>query len=758
VRTAPKVALSLLISLLLFSGLATAAYAGLFNILETRFYQPSILNALDGQLELTGTALDAWHEANIAKFRAFTEAEPVRRSLLPNQSAQDIFDRTNLAGSLIADNPGLEGIRIIDAGDSTAAEDKGLRRIHFSTFPGDILKKEDFLVSYQQYGRNPDDIPFNLLSVADGGGVHLMTETGRDRFVYSMPFYDAYGTWRGSAAFYVTARSAVQNLVGLSLLRLSDELVLVGTPDQTTTGAVLGMPRAGRDLLTNVILDRWARDDLKTDRIVSTENSGWVLISRETGQFGTIGQLIDEGFFTFPKPVRILFLAVSFFTIFLIVFFLFNLKQDEMTIIRNRVRRFQIHLLEELMETGDDQHWEEMRKNLVWRKNDINAELKKGFGRRINRKHGKEIDGLLDKSWEEILSALGRFESKSRINTDEIRLMLEQVLQNNAISLNLSGVQTAAPKSPAPAAKSPVKSEPLPTPAAPATSAEDLEEIEELAEEPEELDEVEELAEEPEELDEVEELAEEPEELTEVEELAEEPEELDEVEELAEEPEELTEVEEFAEEPEELTEVEELAKKVGEIFETDHAFAPAEPEEVEYLDGEWEPELLEIATEQELAELISANVPDNILIYNFEESPGLDRGTRPSPENGVDLTETPYTITGLDFTSLDESSPEEPDSGESDGEEIPEVTYIASYIFNQIPIRGAAYGERAVQDYLEVIGEEEPFDLIDIDDLPEDAGSIINRDGIFMISSTEIPPETNEIDPEFRDLVNSVLK
>ena len=51
-RVAPKVALSLLISTLVFAGIAFAAYAGLFSLVETRLYQPSVIANLEGQTYL----------------------------------------------------------------------------------------------------------------------------------------------------------------------------------------------------------------------------------------------------------------------------------------------------------------------------------------------------------------------------------------------------------------------------------------------------------------------------------------------------------------------------------------------------------------------------------------------------------------------------------------------------------------------------------------------------------------------------------
>lgn len=400
-RTGAKIAVSTLISLFLFTGLTVASYAGLFSILENRFYAPSIIKNYSDQGERAARILDSWHSDNVAAFSTFTANEAVTRSLLPNQSSQDIFDRTNLAGTLMAGTRGLEGIRIIDSGESIRENDTGNRRIHFSTFTQDILRKEDFLISWKQYGRDDADIPFARIARSDGDSARLILDTERDRYLYTFPFYDSYGTWRGTAVFYVSARAAVQKLIGEGLLRLSDHPVLIATEDSLVYGAVTGMPSAGRDFLTNVIIDRWTKNDLAADRIVGTGESGWVLVSKKAGEWGIYGQLVDEQLFSFPKSVRTLFLAVSFLTMFLVIFLLFNLKQDEMVIIRSRIRRFQVNLMEELMETDEEQQWEELRKNLTGKKREFNDRIKRGFGRRVKRKHSEAIDQLLDKSWEE---------------------------------------------------------------------------------------------------------------------------------------------------------------------------------------------------------------------------------------------------------------------------------------------------------------------------------------------------------------------
>ena len=751
-RTAPKIALSLLTSLFLFSALLVASYAGLFTVIETRFYQPSVTATLEKRVETIAEALDQWHTDNFAHFSPFVSADSVKRSLLPNQDREDITDRERRAGKLLADNPGLAGIRIIDTGESSTRTSNTTRRIHFSTFDTDFVRREGTRVAYELYGRNTQEIPFEQLLVQGTQSPKLLLDSATDRFLYIYPFHDSYGAWRGVAVFYVTTGSAVQHLFSKNLVRLSDELHLVHTVDHSLSGVVLDLPRVGTELITNVVLDKWSRNDLETGRIIQTEDSGWMLVSTvsESGRY--LAQVTSEDLFTFSAEIRILFLAVSFLTVFLIVFLLFNLRQDDLVVVRNRIRRFQIQLLQEIMEAGDPAYPEKITTELNARKQDINTKIKRGFPKNVRKRHEKNIDEMLSKSWEEILAALGQQKPAPRttIDAQEIKLMLEQVLQNNVINLRTTGTVTA-------------QTDMKPQQVHPADGElEELGEVEEL----DELDEVEEI----EELGEVEELdelgeAEEIEELDENGEL----EELGEVEELDEngELEELGEVEELdelgeAEEIEELGEVEELdelgeAEEIKELDENGEAEELAEPgdesspdtepldaSEVEYLDGEWEPELLEVATEEELNDFIQEAFPDSVLIYNFEETPGLDSFEHPKIDENEILDDT-LNLGGLDFSTLDDDDAEE-------------VTYTDPYPSGTLQRIETTYTEQPVYEFLEVIGEEEPAELLDVDELPHEDDHIVSRDGIFVIAERIREKESRERNTDFQDLVDSVLK
>ena len=824
-RTVPKVILSLLITIFLFSGLAVAAYVGLFNVLETRYYQPAVLSGMQKQLTAASDTMRSWHDANLQKLADFVNADAVKRSLLPNQSAQDIFDRTNLAGALMADNPGVSGIRIIDAGNgSTAEESLGKRRIHFSTFKDDILSKEDFKVTYENYGTQEADVPFDNISMQNGDNPKIAIDTARDCFLYCFPFYDSYTAWRGTIVFYVTARSAMQYLVSNNVFRLSDELDLLTDETHAVLGTVTGMPSSGKEILSKAILDRWSRHDFSADRIVSTDDSGWVLLTTQTASYGYTGQLVPESLFTFPKSVKILFLALSFLTIFLIVFLLFNLKQDEMVVIRNRIRRFQFQFLDEMVEQNEETRWDEMQKNLTARKREINSSIKKSFGRRLNKKYGETIDSLLNKSWEEMLAAMGHREEKQRASSDteEIRQMLEQVLQNNAGLLTASGTSVVPRTRPSTAKKPVASGEPkeavIPAPAP--EEPEEIEEVEEIEpveelEEVEEIEPVEELADaaEPEELEEVEDLAEveeveEVEELEEVEGLAEveeveEVEELEEVEDLAEvedteEPDEiealeeiepLAEVEEAEEtepaerlpEEEEVKPTEAPAEDVTEAAENEpekiaESIPPIKTEEVEIAEfiGEYEePEILEPATDDEAAGSVEDAVPDTILVYNFDEQAALDssRDAVVSEPGEFDS----FVVTGPDFSELDEEEDLQPElyatNTKNESDDSDDATEV-DYIMTILPEYTTPITEHAdnlpVRDYLEVVGEEEPEGLIpltpDENESNEnerdssDNSSIINKDGLYLVADNPGHKYTGYIDPEFKELVDSVLE
>jgi hypothetical protein len=119
-----KISVSLLISVLLFAGFSALAFTGLFSLVETRFYNPAVAKGLSRDAEADATSVGEFLEELRDRFSAVLEEGSVKRSFLPNQGAEDIFERTKLFGTLMESLPGLQSVRFVDAAG---------KRLHFST-------------------------------------------------------------------------------------------------------------------------------------------------------------------------------------------------------------------------------------------------------------------------------------------------------------------------------------------------------------------------------------------------------------------------------------------------------------------------------------------------------------------------------------------------------------------------------------------------------------------------------------------------
>ena len=67
-RQSLKIAISLLVSLLLFAGFAVLAFSGLFNVLQTSFFLPRIEKVYQDELQRAASSIDTFHQGNLEAF------------------------------------------------------------------------------------------------------------------------------------------------------------------------------------------------------------------------------------------------------------------------------------------------------------------------------------------------------------------------------------------------------------------------------------------------------------------------------------------------------------------------------------------------------------------------------------------------------------------------------------------------------------------------------------------------------------------
>lgn len=604
-----KVAVSLLVSVLIFSAIAVAAFAGLFSVVEARFYQPLVVKTLEQRLQTVAEKQSEYSTTLSQRFSAFAADKNVASYALSQPTSDQQKARTDKTGALFAETPALRGIRIIDTNG---------RSVHYSSFDSDIKLRAKNQISYKNY---PDfqDIPFAVLACANSRNAEdtskILFDQEKNRVIYAYPFYDVATAYRGTIAFYCDADDINRFLVAQGTVTLNDAATLVALPlTQEDTaqlgGYVFGMPQVGQDLLKTALLEKIAQPAFDGVASLATTDTGkWVCFAVWTENGAFVARLVSDDMLVFPDSVRLLLLAIVFVTLYLTVFLLFNVKHDDMVVIKDRIRRFQLAFITEYMDKQADGNVQALPADIANRKASLNTDIKRSLGRRA-KKHEKEVDELLERNWDDILGALGAKPTQALAaplapiapvaDTAELKRMLEEVLSSGNVHVQATVAPTA--RATMPVAESIEKVEEV-------AEAEPIEEVEEIAE-AEPLEEVEELTE-AETVEDVEEIAE-TEPVENVEELAEiEP--LEDVEEIAEadaveEAEELAEIEPL-EDVEEIAETE-MVEEVEEVAEADavedvEELAEIEPlEEIEELaDSESVEEIEEVAELEPIAEV-----------------------------------------------------------------------------------------------------------------------------------------------------------
>ena len=471
----PKIALSLLISVLIFAGCVFLSIAGGFKLIEVQFYQPRVIANANDRLSSIEKAYGEYSSNLDNEFRKFLSEKSVKTFIERAPEKEAMNERGKLSALLYQKISGLNGMRLI--------ENDGIH-IHFSTFGEDTLTETSSLISYKNY-TDANKIPFTLLEASDGEKqTKIYFDSIKNELVFSYPFYDNYTAYRGTFIFYVLGDDFTQYLIDRELVSLNARGTVC-----SPNGFVFNLPITGRELLMKEIEQRWSRKIQNVEQLVQSDTkSENIFIITQGNDRIKIGEIRTQDAFEFSDIEKLLLLICLFITLYLIIFLLFNIRHDDMVIVCRRLRKFQYELLKEYIDRKDSMDWKTLSKEIAHRKNDVNSEIKKSLGRR-GKKHSKEVDELLEDLWTDVMSAMGG-------NVSVVR----QVVSSNPIAV-ASTEKTAA--------------------------ADNIKELEEVSD----ADEVEELEEIPD-ADEVEELEEIPD-ADEVEELEEIPD-ADEVEEISE--------------------------------------------------------------------------------------------------------------------------------------------------------------------------------------------------------------------------------
>lgn len=816
-----KTAVSLLIAIFIFGALAVASSLGLFASVERQFYEPARLKVINEKLDSVADCSNEYIQNLLNIFGAEKDGFLSHESVLSFAGQNPSAEALRLFESLKENCAGLEGFRIVDSAgkrvfyssfrsDYVIKTEKGVQRRIYSNYENLQTKHGKNELEYPLVSAFENESDENLEAENENAGSaqdlpRIIFDGDEQRliFSYKIQTLDEKPVFC-SAIFYVNPVDFANLLVENHVVSVNEPISLVSSVDGKNGGFVFGLPNVGKNIFASEILKKWNQGVFGPDEIVasaaskiegisvsvsensaqefepetgsekkdsekmsvlpsagSEKNISWSLISSRNAKFLHVGGIFSSETLKMPFYVRILLFVCAFVTVCLIVVIFFNIRKDDSVVIKSKIRAIQIGLLNEYFEKDVDR--KKVAAMIAAQKDALTAKIKKSLGRR-GKKYGSDLDVILNKSWEDIITILSGAEKTSCMaelsssSIKEIRKVFEEVLATN--TLKVENLESARKEKNPPLKTSETSvSEKLP---------EDLDEVEELcdaepleeAPEAESVDEVENL-EEIEPLEEAEPLEpesdgalEELEELDEPEEL-ENLEEIDPAEELLPEPEELDEAEELEpleelEEPDELEEVEpsECAEPSVDIafFENPEELSEDETEKKETLSGS-----IEISgCEQKFCtkdNSVSFVPSENCDRRKFEGSETLvisDSATPLKNDSDDDVGKDFVIYRPFDFAK------ENSENSDSESTDFTESEENAREAQDAAPLE-------------ELSSEKDGFMFTTfaendagVTELPLDA-IVLGEDGVFHISS-EIAKVEMPIDEDFKKLVDSVIR
>jgi hypothetical protein len=601
-----KLLISLLVGMFVTGVFLIAGFSGLFESIETTFYNTRVLERVDQDLDQVNSVFTEYENSLVSRMQTILSSDAFRRTFEVNQTSEDIVEAHLTAiDELNRDFPAFVSLRIVDADfinlvyssriNDIERRDNLLRRIFY--FPVEDL---DF----------PVDVAGNIerIDEQDRGDWIRLISGEFQLLVYLFPVYNNFDIFSGYAIAVFDSSSLTNQLIREQVVAYGEEIALF--PEN---GLLVNPPQVP-DNVIRILQERWSV--LGDSEILTFELEGTGEVRAQLGFSEQITSvfLIPISELQLNRGMIVFLTSLLFFTAFLLIFLISNIRQDSEVVVRDRLKRFQLDLLSEAVDQRGNLDVKKWTGDYRARQKEIKQKITAG----IPAKDKKAYEELVDSSWEEILEILGSSRMTNQISNAKVDFDVNQLQQ---LIDNLYARLAHAPINPnaiaAPSSASVSQSAPVPVQDFESLEPADVAEMEEL----DELD-AEEVGElgspEPVEAEELEDLDE-----LDAEEVGElgspEPVEAEELEDLDE-----LDAEEVGElgslEPEEAEEVEDLDELAADEFEELGSPEPVEAEELEDLDELDAEEVGELGS----PESVEAEELEDLVELDAEEVGNLD--------------------------------------------------------------------------------------------------------------------------------------
>ena len=496
-----KIALSFLMTLVLFAGFLLTFNSYLFDFLEAKFYSQARILEKTEELNQISQGYNEYFTNFLSSindnYNSWKNLESVRSFYEPNPSEVNVAGRRIANERLFRLYTALSGIRLID---------KNGRNVHYSSFDDtDILKQSGISKIYKNYPdicKDSDEILFeNFEKLSDEINSRILFDDKKNRLIICEPFFYSGNIFSGYALFYFDFLNLQKELIEKEYLEKNYSLSLF-SDNELSGGIADGILNSEKEKFKEPLLKIWKNQTKKTEsqtvvpekifKLDLDENNEdfLVVLTNSCDSKINVSGVYNSIFFEIPKDLQFVIYLCIFISLFLILFLIFSFKRDSMTVLNKKVKKLQLEIMQDCLEKGEKIKLDGVFQKLSERRNEISTEILKSLKIR-SKKQSQEIENLLEKNWDEIfdffksqndLQNNQNFSNQNAVSSQnlsaeflqEIKSLLQEVLQNTEPKT----ISTAAPQL--------EKIEPVDE----IEEVEDIDEIEEV-EEVEEIEEVE---------------------------------------------------------------------------------------------------------------------------------------------------------------------------------------------------------------------------------------------------------------------------
>ncbi len=398
-RQSLKIAISLLASLLLFAGFAVLGFSGLFDVLQTSFFLPRIEQVYQDNLDRLVSRIDRFHQANLEIF-----SNAAKKDFIAASFDLRLSDPTLKAWADAKSQIGFFGVRLLGA---------DAKRILYSSFLDmDVKQQLTGGVSYRNYNEDNTSIPVTAFPAAPDQKPKVLIDGPHGWFVYALPAQAPAKANSppqfGTLLFYVSQQKLLSELTVTPGVPV-EKVALVGS-----AGVLINFDPAGSKAVEDDLVAIWnsnpGSSSFTAPLTLSSQGgpqAAYRVFSQRLAAGGMAGLVEPSSLFEMADLMKGLLLATFFLTVFLFLYLIFNLRTDPLDVLRQRVKRFQIQLITELVESPGGADWNKWRGEMESRKDEITWQIQRGIGR-VSKKQKPIIDEYLSKSWSEILDLVSR--------------------------------------------------------------------------------------------------------------------------------------------------------------------------------------------------------------------------------------------------------------------------------------------------------------------------------------------------------------